>query len=169
MGLMQVMPRTYEELRRRHGLGADPHDPRDNILAGTAYLREMWACFGMPGAFAAYHAGPARLGEYLTSGRPLPVETRRYLARLGVRLDPASVGPAAPAECEADGERRASAVPAPEPERQRMLLVPRGMDALLVPRPPSPPRPMITSGGATGGAGPGAESAPSGTGRRDRW
>src|SRR4051794_36392990 len=41
MGLMQVMPRTYEMLRRSHGLGDDPYEPRDNILAGAAYIREM--------------------------------------------------------------------------------------------------------------------------------
>jgi soluble lytic murein transglycosylase-like protein len=39
MGLMQIMPKTWTELRARHGLGADPYDPHDNILAGTAYIR----------------------------------------------------------------------------------------------------------------------------------
>ena len=57
MGLMQVMPATYEELRRRHDLGSDPYDPRNNILAGTAYLREMYDLFGSPGFLAAYNAG----------------------------------------------------------------------------------------------------------------
>src|SRR3546814_5093658 len=60
MGLMQLMPETWAELRQRHGLGIDPYAPRDNILAGAAYLREMVDRFGVPGAFAAYHAGPAR-------------------------------------------------------------------------------------------------------------
>jgi soluble lytic murein transglycosylase-like protein len=82
MGLMQVMPDTYEELRRRHGLGRDPHDPRDNILAGTAYLRALYERFGFPGLFAAYNAGPGRYQEHLTDGRPLPRETRAYLTRL---------------------------------------------------------------------------------------
>src|SRR5437588_13054670 len=40
MGLMQVMPATYDELRARHQLGDDPYDPHNNILAGTAYIRE---------------------------------------------------------------------------------------------------------------------------------
>jgi hypothetical protein len=35
MGLMQIMPKTWTELRARYGLGADPYDPRDNILAGA--------------------------------------------------------------------------------------------------------------------------------------
>jgi membrane-bound lytic murein transglycosylase B len=84
MGLMQVMPETYEEMRRRYGLGADPHDLRDNILAGTAYLREMYDRYGYPGFFAAYNAGPARFDEYLFDGRPLPAETQRYLATLNL-------------------------------------------------------------------------------------
>jgi hypothetical protein len=31
MGLMQIMPKTWTELRARYGLGADPYDPRGNI------------------------------------------------------------------------------------------------------------------------------------------
>jgi soluble lytic murein transglycosylase-like protein len=82
MGLMQVMPGTYEEMRRRHGLGHNPHDPSDNILTGTAYLRALYERFGFPDLFAAYNAGPGRYREYLTNGRPLPRETRTFLARL---------------------------------------------------------------------------------------
>ncbi|HEY1146601.1 MAG TPA: lytic transglycosylase domain-containing protein, partial [Allosphingosinicella sp.] len=58
MGLMQVMPGTYEELRYVHGLGGDAYDPRDNIMAGTAYLREMYDLYGSPGFLGAYNAGP---------------------------------------------------------------------------------------------------------------
>ena len=82
MGLMQIMPGTWADLRRAHGFGDDPFDPRGNILAGTAYLRAMYDRFGSPGFLAAYNAGPARYEEYLTSGRPLPAETRTYLAIL---------------------------------------------------------------------------------------
>jgi soluble lytic murein transglycosylase-like protein len=42
MGLMQIMPATWSGLRARLGLGADPFAPRDNILAGAAYLRDMY-------------------------------------------------------------------------------------------------------------------------------
>ena len=49
IGLMQVMPDTFADLRTRYGLGADPFDPRDNILAGAAYLREMLDRFGEAG------------------------------------------------------------------------------------------------------------------------
>jgi hypothetical protein len=83
MGLMQVMPTTYAELRARHGLGADPFAVRDNILAGTAYLREMFDRYGATGMLAAYNAGPGRWEEHVARGRPLPGETIGYLARLG--------------------------------------------------------------------------------------
>ena len=81
MGLMQIMPATWAELRVRHRLGGNPYDPRDNILAGAAYLREMHDRYGSPGFLAAYNAGPGRYEEYL-AGRPLPAETRAYVAAL---------------------------------------------------------------------------------------
>ncbi|UIJ44774.1 lytic transglycosylase domain-containing protein [Sphingomonas cannabina] len=80
MGLMQLMPGTWAEMRARLGLGHDPHDPRDNILAGTYYLRLMYDRFGYPGCFAAYNAGPGRYAEHLAAGRPLPGETVAYVA-----------------------------------------------------------------------------------------
>ncbi|TPI13051.1 lytic transglycosylase domain-containing protein [Mesorhizobium sp. B4-1-3] len=82
MGLMQVMPATYNEMRVAQGLGGDPYDPRDNILAGTAYLRAMYDRFGFPGLFAAYNAGPERYDDHLQRGRPLPDETVDYLRKL---------------------------------------------------------------------------------------
>lgn len=87
MGLMQIMPATWEELRARHGLGDDPFKPRDNILAGAAYLREMLDRFGRRGFLAAYNAGPARYEEYLAKGRPLPRETVNYLRKLAPLID----------------------------------------------------------------------------------
>jgi soluble lytic murein transglycosylase-like protein len=82
MGLMQIMPDTWSELRMRYGLGRDPFDPRDNILAGAAYLREMHDRYGSPGFLAAYNAGPQRYDEYLAGVRALPAETRAYVAML---------------------------------------------------------------------------------------
>ncbi|WP_206455676.1 lytic transglycosylase domain-containing protein [Aurantimonas marina] len=81
MGLMQVMPETWAELRARYGLGGDPYDPRDNIMAGAAYLREMHDRYRSPGFLAAYNAGPRRYEQHL-AGRPLPAETRAYLSTL---------------------------------------------------------------------------------------
>jgi soluble lytic murein transglycosylase-like protein len=86
MGLMQVMPVTYDELSGRYGLGDDPFDPHNNILAGTAYLREMYDVYGSPGFLAAYNAGPGRLEDYLLRNKGLPDETRRYVARIGPNI-----------------------------------------------------------------------------------
>jgi len=88
MGLMQVMPETYAEMQRSHGLGADPYDPHDNILAGTGFLREMYDRYGYPGLFAAYNAGPQRYENHLRRGTPLPAETLTYLAA----IDPSIAG-----------------------------------------------------------------------------
>ena len=87
MGLMQIMPATWAELRQRYGLGADPYDPRDNITAGAAYLRELQDRFGERGFLAAYNAGPSRYEEHLATGRPLPSETLSYIATVTSLLD----------------------------------------------------------------------------------
>jgi Transglycosylase SLT domain/SPOR domain len=86
MGLMQVMPATYDELRDRYNLGDDPFNPHDTIIAGVAYMREMYEVYGSPGFLAAYNAGPARLDDYLANQRPLPDETRHYVAMIGPYL-----------------------------------------------------------------------------------
>lgn len=93
MGLMQLMPRTWADMRDRLGLGNDPDNSRDNILAGTFYLRLMYDRFGYPGLFAAYNAGPGRYAEHL-AGRPLPTETTAYLA--GMSNEAASPAPLKP-------------------------------------------------------------------------
>lgn len=87
MGLMQIMPATWAELRQRYGLGVDPYDPRDNITAGTAYLRELHDRFGERGFLAAYNAGPRRYEEHIVTGRPLPSETLSYMATVKSLLD----------------------------------------------------------------------------------
>ncbi|WP_342709607.1 lytic transglycosylase domain-containing protein [Bradyrhizobium sp. B124] len=86
LGLMQIMPQTWVELSVRYGLGLDPFDPHDNILAGTAYLREMLNRFGSAGFLAAYNAGPKRYEEHLAWGRSLPDETQAYVQRLAPLL-----------------------------------------------------------------------------------
>lgn len=82
MGLMQVMPDTYAAMRQTYHLGADPYDPHDNILAGTAFLRRMYDRYGYPNLFAAYNAGPGRFEDFLYRQRPLPTETRTFVARV---------------------------------------------------------------------------------------
>jgi soluble lytic murein transglycosylase-like protein len=79
MGVMQLMAQTYDEMRARNGLGADPYNVRDNILAGTAYLHDLYTRYGYPHLFAAYNAGPGRLEQALKHRSALPAETRAYV------------------------------------------------------------------------------------------
>lgn len=82
MGLMQLMPKTYAEMRKRLNLGADPYDPHDNILAGVGYLRAMYDRYGYPNLFAAYNAGPQRLDRALSGTDSLPKSTLDYINSL---------------------------------------------------------------------------------------
>jgi soluble lytic murein transglycosylase-like protein len=59
MGLMQVMPSTWNKYRERLHLGTNPYDPLDNILAGSAYLHDLVQQFGMLDGLAGYFAGPS--------------------------------------------------------------------------------------------------------------
>ncbi|WP_292517661.1 lytic transglycosylase domain-containing protein [Mesorhizobium sp.] len=61
IGLVLIMPATWAALRLRSRLGADPDDPRDNIIAGAGYIRELFDRYGSQGWIASYSAGPARL------------------------------------------------------------------------------------------------------------
>jgi Transglycosylase SLT domain/SPOR domain len=129
MGLMQVMPDTYQELQSEYGLGDDPYDPRDNIFAGTAYLREMYDLFGSPGFLAAYNAGPERYEEHLDDGVPLPYETQRYVAMLAPRI-----GGALPVSAGGGAEYAMNAAPVPIRPAPRPAAPPP-------PPPPLPPQP----------------------------
>jgi soluble lytic murein transglycosylase-like protein len=82
MGLMQLMPDTYREMRRQYDLGSDPFDPHDNIIAGTAYLQWLRGRYGYPGLFAAYNHGPGNFERHLETGAALPRETRDYVAAI---------------------------------------------------------------------------------------
>jgi hypothetical protein len=87
IGLMQIMPDTWTELRSRYALAGDPFDPHDNILAGAAYLRKLHDRYGSPGFLAAYNAGPRRYEDYLDGRRSLPSETVAYVAALLPLID----------------------------------------------------------------------------------
>jgi hypothetical protein len=92
-GLMQIMPKTWTELRTRYGFGVDPDDPHDNIMAGAAYIRELYDRYSAPGFLAAYNAGPARYERHLATSRPLPAETQAYVAMLApmIKMMPTDV------------------------------------------------------------------------------
>ena len=80
IGLMQLMPETWTELRLRYALGADPSDPRDNILAGTAHLREMYDRYGSKGFVAAYIMGPSSLRRAPENRRSAACWRRRLMS-----------------------------------------------------------------------------------------
>ena len=86
MGLMQIMPETYQDLESEYGLGDDPFDPHNNILAGAAYIREMYDRYGAPGFLAGYNAGPEDVDSYLAGTSSLPDETVNYLAMVTPNL-----------------------------------------------------------------------------------
>ncbi|NIJ63125.1 soluble lytic murein transglycosylase-like protein [Sphingomonas leidyi] len=96
IGLMQLMPGTWAELRRDLGLDDDPDLPADNIVAGACYLRRMYDRFGYPGLFGAYNAGPARYAAWLAGETSLPGETAAYLRAVGALAPAAPVAPTAP-------------------------------------------------------------------------
>ncbi len=72
-GLMQLMPATARQL----GVVC-VFDPRENVLAGTRYLRRLYDRLGSwPRALAGYHAGPGAVRH-----ERVPAETRAYVARV---------------------------------------------------------------------------------------
>lgn len=87
VGVMQVMPQTYDEMRTQYDLGDDPADPHDNIIAGAAYLKWLYRRYGFPDMFAAYNDGPGNFDKYRSGRRSLPEETRAYLASMKQNLD----------------------------------------------------------------------------------
>lgn len=87
MGLMQLEPGTYQEMAARYGLENDPFNPLDNIMAGAAYIHEMYQIYGCPGFLAAYNAGPGRLDSYINYRRPLPLQTINYVAMIAPNID----------------------------------------------------------------------------------
>jgi hypothetical protein len=80
LGLMQVLPGTFAEMRAEHRLGPDAFEPVANINAGTAYLAWLRRKYGYPAMFAAYNAGPGQVEAVMAHTRVLPAETRAYLA-----------------------------------------------------------------------------------------
>lgn len=82
MGLMQLMPETYNDMRLQNGLGKDPYDPHDNIMAGTAYLKFLRARYGYPQMFAAYNDGPGNLEARMMGRGLLPLETQNYMVSI---------------------------------------------------------------------------------------
>ena len=76
IGLMQLMPGTAKDL------GADPHDPAQNVDAGARHLRDLLLKYDrmLRPALAAYNAGEGAVEKY--RGIPPYSETINYIKRI---------------------------------------------------------------------------------------
>lgn len=76
-GLMQIMPANLKELKIK-----DPFDPRENIMGGARYLKQLIKRFNgeLPLALAAYNAGPNVVERY--QGIPPIKETEEFVERV---------------------------------------------------------------------------------------
>ncbi|MCP4600700.1 MAG: transglycosylase SLT domain-containing protein [Proteobacteria bacterium] len=98
MGMMQMMPHTYEANRKRAGLpklpDGDLPGPEQSIRAAGHELAFLFKRFGgsMPLAIMAYNAGPAAVSRWLDRSGDLPIDvyvekagftqTRNYVKRV---------------------------------------------------------------------------------------
>jgi hypothetical protein len=119
-GLMQLMPATA----RRFGV-ADPFDARQNVFAGTQYLRVLLDQFGgdVALALAAYNAGEGAVLRY--GGIPPYRETRNYVQKvqglLGAGFSAPAPSPSAASFYVPSGGVRPSPAPARAGARPRKV------------------------------------------------
>ena len=80
IGLMQLMPSTAA------GLGVNPHNPLENIIGGTIYIKHQlarfkdWGAYSVTDAVAAYNAGPGAVEKH--GGVPNYSETVHYVIKV---------------------------------------------------------------------------------------
>jgi soluble lytic murein transglycosylase len=77
LGLMQIMPENLASLNVAH-----PFDPRENVMGGASYLKNMIERFDgkLELALAAYNAGPTAVEKY--SDIPPYRETQEYVQKV---------------------------------------------------------------------------------------
>jgi len=90
-GLMQLMDFTAREVSSKYRIPNQVFSPRENILMGTAYLREMLELWNgdLIRAIASYNAGPNRVKSFIQHKDPyvfietIPIaETRNYVKQV---------------------------------------------------------------------------------------
>lgn len=100
MGLMQIMPRTFKEIRARNPNLTDPFDPHLNIAAGIYYNRQLFDAWSEIDniddrrrfMFASYNAGLGNVqrsakrvgnpGSFAAVAPALPPGPRHYLVKI---------------------------------------------------------------------------------------
>lgn len=77
VGLMQIMPENHRRLNI-----IDPYDPRENIMGGSRYIKELLNKFQgkLQLALAAYNAGPTVVDRY--QAIPPYQETESYVKQV---------------------------------------------------------------------------------------
>jgi soluble lytic murein transglycosylase-like protein len=83
VGFMQLMPETADQLGVR-----DPFDVRENLSAGTRFLKQMLDRYqgDIALALGAYNAGPGRIDR--AGGIPPIPETQRYVKDILANMAP---------------------------------------------------------------------------------
>lgn len=113
-GLMQLLPETASRLGVQNIF-----DPRENIDAGTRFLRELLQLYknDLALALAAYNAGPEQVQRY---GRVPPfTETISYVRRVTRAYRNAKAVPAAPGKSPVrSADKRRASLSARTPERK---------------------------------------------------
>ena len=106
-GIMQILPSTYEDIKKKNPGFKDIHTPRWNIAAGIFYDRQLYKKWSTPHAgderlyfaFGSYNAGFRRISGIFNKIEPpaqswdlveyhVPGQTRHYVRRIKGLMDP---------------------------------------------------------------------------------